>query len=163
MCNSTQEVWGKKKRGDGSGRGGMRKSLHELSGWDPEQAQEERSAEREIPQKAGSCLEEEHRCFHLWVMKCLTKVASTIEPSFSHQKCTERQSHPLGSYGSARTGSTFHAIVIQVTSNGHSWHGNQKAWGAQFSKFISQLYLHFVRVWMLIVMLRPVQGQKHIS
>lgn len=34
--------------------------------------------------------------------------------------------------------------------------------GTQFSKFISQLCLHFVWVWMLIVRRRPVWGQKHI-
>jgi hypothetical protein len=60
-----------------------------------------------------------------------------------------------------RTRCAFHAFRIQVTSEMPCWHGNQEAWGTQFSKFILQLYLHLVWVWMLIVILRPIQGQKH--
>lgn len=37
------------------------------------------------------------------------------------------QPHPLRRYGSARIGSVFYAIAIQVASNRHSWHGNHKS------------------------------------
>lgn len=141
----------------GMGGGGVIRSVSKLSGWDLEQ--KERSAEKEVPHKAA--------------VVCKGTDAFSSKSQMSHESGFNKRAllitckvpsvgHMIYD-GSARTRSRFRAIKIQVTPNVHSWHGNQKARGTQFSKFILQLFLHYVWVWMLIVMLRPMQVQKHIS